>query len=179
MPAAMRDMIADTYLSLIERKNVDKVTVKDLVENCAISRQTFYYHFKDILEVIDWATDRQVNRVLARSLEQPTLEKAIGVYVSSITGNRDGIRRGLASAKGPYIERALYESLRTYLLTLFRKKGPQGAVDPDDMEVALQFCTGGIISVLLIYCKSNDIDEERLSQQLARHLVSINQALRS
>ena len=53
MPVNMKNMIADAFLAMTARKSVDKITVKDLVEACDISRQTFYYHFQDILEVIE------------------------------------------------------------------------------------------------------------------------------
>lgn len=53
MPINKKEVIADAFVSLAQRKNADKITVKDLVEACGISRQTFYYHFQDILEVIE------------------------------------------------------------------------------------------------------------------------------
>ena len=54
MPADMKATIAEAFLSLLQYKDVDKITVKVLVETCHISRQTFYYHFKDIVDVIEW-----------------------------------------------------------------------------------------------------------------------------
>lgn len=60
MPTAMKNMITDTYLQLLERRNIDKITVKDLVDACGISRQTFYYQFRDIYEVIDWSIERKM-----------------------------------------------------------------------------------------------------------------------
>ena len=53
MPVNMKAMIAETFLTLAGQKNVDKITVKDLVEACGISRQTFYYHFQDIIDVVE------------------------------------------------------------------------------------------------------------------------------
>ena len=41
MPAHMKDTIASAFLSMAKHRNVDKITVKDLVEECGISRQTF------------------------------------------------------------------------------------------------------------------------------------------
>ena len=39
--------ILAAYANLITQKNIDKVTVKDVVDICGITRQTFYYHFQD------------------------------------------------------------------------------------------------------------------------------------
>lgn len=45
-------------MEISKTKSVDKITVKDLVEACHISRQTFYYHFQDIIEVIEWSVEQ-------------------------------------------------------------------------------------------------------------------------
>ena len=37
-----KNLIAETLLSMAQHKNLDKITVTDLVEACGISRQTFY-----------------------------------------------------------------------------------------------------------------------------------------
>ena len=56
MPVNVKPMIAEAFLKLSKEKNIDKITVKDIVDTCGISRQSFYYHFQDILEVIEWST---------------------------------------------------------------------------------------------------------------------------
>ncbi len=65
MPINKKEVIADAFVSLAQRKNADKITVKDLVEACGISRQTFYYHFQDILEVIEWSMQPAMQEMLA------------------------------------------------------------------------------------------------------------------
>ena len=51
MPVDVKQVIAETFAGLLEHKNVEKITVKELVDACHISRQTFYYHFQDTMEV--------------------------------------------------------------------------------------------------------------------------------
>ena len=38
---------------LLLKKPVDKITINDLTEDCGISRMAFYYHFKDIYDLIE------------------------------------------------------------------------------------------------------------------------------
>ena len=54
MPVDMKLLIAETFGKLAQRGNIDKITVKALIEECHISRQTFYYHFQDKYELLDW-----------------------------------------------------------------------------------------------------------------------------
>ena len=49
----MKSMIADTFSQMLEKEDVDKITVTKLIGECHISRQTFYYHFRDIMDVLD------------------------------------------------------------------------------------------------------------------------------
>ena len=48
VPLDVKAAVADALLELIRRKDADKITVKDLVEVCGISRQTFYYHLRTL-----------------------------------------------------------------------------------------------------------------------------------
>lgn len=39
---------------LLLKKPIDKITISDLTETCGISRMAFYYHFKDIYDLVEW-----------------------------------------------------------------------------------------------------------------------------
>lgn len=59
MRQTTKQAIAEAFLSLLEKRSIDRITVKDIVAECGINRQTFYYHFHDIYDLMEWAlTDR-------------------------------------------------------------------------------------------------------------------------
>ena len=43
--------IQDTFLKLLSEQPFDKITVTQLVEECQITRRTFYYHYSDLFEL--------------------------------------------------------------------------------------------------------------------------------
>ena len=49
MPVDMKKLIAEAVHTLLIEKKVKKLTVKDIIEECHMTRQSFYYHFEDIL----------------------------------------------------------------------------------------------------------------------------------
>lgn len=59
MPVDMKTIIANTFMDMFRQGNVDKSTVKQLIDACHVSRQTFYYHFQDILDVMEWSIRQQ------------------------------------------------------------------------------------------------------------------------
>ena len=80
MPVDMKNLIAETFASMVKQKGIDKITVKALIEECHISGQTFYYHFQDIMEVIEWAMEQAVQNTLKYSLNTDSPEEAF-VYL--------------------------------------------------------------------------------------------------
>lgn len=58
MPPDTKALISETFREMVRQKGIDKVTVKSLIDACQISRQTFYYHFQDIMEVIQWSMEQ-------------------------------------------------------------------------------------------------------------------------
>ena len=40
--------------NLLLKKPLTKITIGDITEDCGINRMTFYYHFKDIYDLVDW-----------------------------------------------------------------------------------------------------------------------------
>ena len=59
--------IVETTIRLVEQKTVKKITVRDIVEACGITRNTFYYYFHDIYEVLELALAAGFERIGAGS----------------------------------------------------------------------------------------------------------------
>ena len=52
MAIATKKLLADGLKELLEKKTLDKITVKELVATCGVNRQTFYYNVQDIYELL-------------------------------------------------------------------------------------------------------------------------------
>ncbi len=46
--------IADCVKELMHHKEIRKITINDIMAATNMSRQSFYYHFKDIYDVLEW-----------------------------------------------------------------------------------------------------------------------------
>lgn len=56
--------IMQAFLELLEEKPFNKITVKNIVERCQINRNTFYYHFHDILDLLDCTLKKSADEVI-------------------------------------------------------------------------------------------------------------------
>lgn len=168
MPIDMKAVISGTFVSMVKQKGIDKITVKALIDACNISRQTFYYHFQDIMEVIEWSLEQATQNMLTRSLEAGNPKAALSVLISSAVENRTLIRKLLNSQRREQIEKLFVQAARTYLQELIRNKPRKVSMDYADTEVALDFWAFGITGLLFKYCEKERIDVESLANQICR-----------
>ena len=61
--------IAYTFKDLLKEKPFNKITVNDIANKCDINRQTFYYHFQDIRDLIEWICIEEVDNILEKEDE--------------------------------------------------------------------------------------------------------------
>lgn len=170
MAVDMKRMIADAFFELSANKSVDKITVKDLVESCNISRQTFYYHFQDITEVIEWKLQQELQQMLAYSRATQTPEAALRVFVAAVAEKNHLIPQLLQSRRRNEIEQLLVQALRTYLRELLQNSAPTLSVSYADLDVALDFYAFGIGGLLTACGQRGNIDVEALTGQIYRLL---------
>ena len=50
--------------NLLLQKPLNKITINDITEACGINRMTFYYHFKDIYDLVEWACLEDATKAL-------------------------------------------------------------------------------------------------------------------
>ena len=56
--------LASSLKRLLQKKFLDDITVKEIVEDCEVNRQTFYYHFQDIYDLLHWFLDHETVQVV-------------------------------------------------------------------------------------------------------------------
>lgn len=119
MPADMKDIIAHAALTLLMERHVKKLTVKEIVEECHITRQAFYYHFADISELFRWMLEQGTKELLDKVLSKGDPKEGLRCFFVMAIHLTPYIRRGLDSSHRPELE----PMLRQYVQQLFTMAG--------------------------------------------------------
>ena len=59
-----KEAIKKSLIKLLNERPINKITVKDIVEDCGINRNSFYYHFSYIPSLIEEFVMGEANRVI-------------------------------------------------------------------------------------------------------------------
>ena len=68
MATSTKESLGNALKKMLTIKPIDKITVKDLVEECGVNRQTFYYHFDDVYDLLEWVFEEDANRTLPQEI---------------------------------------------------------------------------------------------------------------
>ncbi|MCD8331171.1 MAG: TetR/AcrR family transcriptional regulator, partial [Oscillospiraceae bacterium] len=166
-------MIAEALFELLDQKNIDTITVKYLVDYCGVSRQTFYYHFRDILDVVEWGLGQLVEQALQESLQAKDRRDAVSIFVSRIIAGKSSIHRILSSQHRAEFEQILSDAVSTYLRALLHFGHPAIRLSAADFPTLLDFCTYGIVGLIVKQCDQPDTDVDQLVDHLDRLLAAL------
>ena len=61
-----KELLAESFRELAAAKPIDKITVKDITENCGYSVATFYRQFRDKYDLIAWDYTRRIEKIMAQ-----------------------------------------------------------------------------------------------------------------
>ncbi len=104
-----RRAIRASFLKLLEKEPISKITVKDIASECGINRNTFYYHYQDIpallLEIVKEDTDRLIRDY--PSID--SLEEAVQVAGRLVLDNRKVMQHIYHSVNRDIFESYLWE----------------------------------------------------------------------
>lgn len=138
MPVDMKSLIGNTFEEMMEYKSIDKITIKDLVDACNISRQAFYYHFRDIMDVVKYKFEKNMRTVLANSLNTSSLEEALQIFILKIGKRKTIIQKQVISQR------------------------------KEEIAVIVDFYSCGITTFLLKQYEKEQVDEKKLAYELSK-----------
>ncbi len=64
MAIATKRLLAESLKKLLETRTLDRITVKEIVQDCGVNRQTFYYNFQDIYALMEWIFEEEEKRII-------------------------------------------------------------------------------------------------------------------
>lgn len=121
MSEMTKRLLADSIKKSLSKKAFKKITVKDIVSECNLTRQTFYYHFQDVYDLVDWMFSDIIKGLLKDSSENSRKQnyKNILIYISE---NRNFFLSTLNHMGYEYLKNAIYppffEYNKSYILKL-------------------------------------------------------------
>lgn len=163
--------IVESFLKLLNQKPLDKITVREIVEDCEINRNTFYYHFEDIHALLTFIVDTEVERVLADCTDIQSLEDGFIEAADFALKNKRAVFHIYNSVSRKEAERYLYSVAEAVVRRLVEKEQPSDGILESDRELLIHFYKCGLVGIVTGWLEEGmKTDPENMIRSLGRLL---------
>ncbi len=104
-----QNAIKTTFSKMLEERPMSQITVKDIVKECGINRNTFYYHFQDVPTLAEEIIKEHVDRCIERFPHIDSLEEVLEVSLTFIYEKKKSVLHLFNSGNRDIIEKSLME----------------------------------------------------------------------
>ena len=115
MPIDTKQLLVDAFKRLAQTRDIDKITVKALIDECHISRQTFYYHFENIIDLMEWSMRRETRELVEQGLRMEDMRSALEIFIAFTVKQYPLLQKLMQSQRRPQFEKYMVDSLSLYL----------------------------------------------------------------
>ena len=137
-----RRFIQEALHTLLLEKPMDRITVRDIVEECGLTRNTFYYHYDDIFDLFEDFLKTQLSKALHTSPVEMTPEEVLLSSLGFLL-EKPQVARHIFSSKNHEVMLQYFERVAELLLE--RHLTLEGLTcSPEDRELILAVCSHAI-----------------------------------
>lgn len=147
--------IAQSLKNLLQQKPLNKITISEIAEGCGINRMTFYYHFKDIYDLVEWICQEDVRKILQENSDYTTWQQGLMQIFSAVQENRAFIMNVYRCVHQEQLERYLKPLLDALMLNVIRQNMGQRSVPEEHQEFIARIYTYIFLGSILDWIKSD------------------------
>lgn len=140
MPPFAKREIKNSFIKLLTERPISQITVKDIVEDCGVNRNSFYYHFQDIPSLLEEIIVEMTAKVIENLPEESTFEEKVTAALQEINLNKRMIYHIYGSSSNrEFYEKQLMKICEHVTRTYIRSREYSERVDSKDLEFVISY----------------------------------------
>ncbi|QEY33766.1 TetR family transcriptional regulator [Caproiciproducens galactitolivorans] len=147
--------LEESLKRMLRKKSLDKITIADIAEDCGISRMTFYYHFKDIHDLVEWCCLEDAEKALGDKKTYDTWQQGFLQIFEAVIENRPFIINVYRSVSREQVELYLYKLTYDLIIGVVEEKAVGMKVSEEDKKFIADFYKYGFVGLLLDWIKKD------------------------
>lgn len=156
--------------NLLLKKPLTKITVGDITDDCGINRMTFYYHFKDIYDLVEWSCLEDAKRALDEKKTYDTWQQGLLQIFKAVQENKPFILNVYRCVHREQVEKYLQPLVDQLLLNVINEEAAGITVRDEDKQFIAQVYSYMFIGLMLDWIK-DDMRED--PQQIVEKLSKL------
>ena len=147
--------LEESFKRQLSTKPFSKITIADIAQDCGISRMTFYYHFKDIYDLVEWCCQEDASRALAGKKTYETWQQGLLQIFEAVQENKPFILNVYRSVSREQVENYLYQVTYQLLEDVVEEQAQGMSVRPEDKAFIATLYKYMFVGLMLDWVKND------------------------
>ena len=140
---------------LLLQKPLSKITISDIADDCGINRMTFYYHFKDIYDLIEWSCEEDARKALEGKKTYDTWQQGLLQIFEAVQENKVFILNVYRSISREQVENYLYKLTYQLLIGVVHEQAEGMSVREEDQDFIATVYKYAFVGLMLDWIKND------------------------
>ena len=132
MSQVTKRALEQSLKNLLLKKPLTKITINDIAEDCGINRMTFYYHFKDIYDLVEWSCTEDARKALEEKKTYDTWQQGFLQIFEAVRENKPCIMNVYRCVHREQVEAYLKPLVDNLLMGVIREESVGMTVRDED-----------------------------------------------
>ena len=160
--------LVQSLKNLLQQKPLSKITISDITEDCGISRMTFYYHFKDIYDLVEWACAEDAARALQNKKTYDTWQQGFVQIFHAVRENKVFVMNVYRCVNREQVEKYLVPLTDQLIMGVITERAAGMTVREADQQFIAQVYSYAFVGIMLDWIRDDmRADPEELVNRLA------------
>ena len=169
MSQVTKRALEQSLKNLLLKKPLTKITVGDIADDCGINRMTFYYHFKDIYDLVEWSCLEDAKRALDEKKTYETWQQGLLQIFEAVQENKPFILNVYRCVRREQVEKYLRPLVDRLLLDVIDEEAGGMTIRAEDKQFVAQVYSYIFIGLMLDWIKDDMREDPRqIVDRLAR-----------
>jgi len=146
--------LEESLKKMLLKKPVNKITISDITEDCGINRMTFYYHFKDIYDLVEWSCVEDAARALDGKKTYDTWQQGFQQIFQAVLDNKPFVQNVYQFVNREQVETYLYSLTHNLLIGVIEEKAVGMQVRDEDKEFIADFFKFAFVGLVLDWIRN-------------------------
>lgn len=151
--------LAESLKKLMLEKPLNKITINDITEACGVNRMTFYYHFRDIYDLVEWICDEEARKALEGHSGEETWQQDLYRIFMAMRRDKSFVMNVYNSLSRERLERYLCRTTYDMVSELVEESSKDPEASDEDKEFLADFFKYAIVGFELEWIE-NDMRED-------------------
>ena len=162
MSQVTKRALEQSLKNLLLKKPLTKITINDIAEDCGINRMTFYYHFKDIYDLVEWSCLEDAKKALDEKKTYETWQQGFLQIFEAVLQNKPFILNVYRCVHREQVEKYLQPLVDRLLLDVINEAVGEMQVRDDDKQFIARVYSYVFIGLMLNWIKDGMREDPRL-----------------